>query len=76
MGEPVTIQVELSDFAAILNRALEAAEDLEVVVNANYPSDNPTSARRRKNDTETARWLQSAIPAFRIKYGVREDDEN
>lgn len=71
----IEIAVELSDFALILNRALEVAQDLEAAVNAEYPDDSPTSVRRRKRDSETARWLQSAIPAFRVKYRVREADE-
>lgn len=72
---PLKIQVELQDFATILNRALEVAEDLEAEIAGRYPDNNPTSVRRRNRDTETARWLQSSIPAFRVKYNVRADDE-
>lgn len=70
MSDPVTKAVEVKDLEVILSRMLELAQDLEVEVNANYPSDNPTSVRRRNNDTETARWAQSAIPAFAIKYEI------
>ena len=72
---PVCVKVELTDFAAILNRALEAGQDLEAAINAEYPHDNPTSVRRRERDSETARWLQSAIPAFRAKYHIADCDE-
>ncbi len=75
MTEPVSVAVELQDFALILNRALEVGQDLEAAVNAEYPHDNPTSVRRRERDSETARWLQSAVPAFRVKYGVKDYDE-
>lgn len=75
MTDPVMVKVELADFALILNRALEAGEDLEAEIQASYPGNDPTSVRRRNRDSETARWLQSAIPAFRVKYGIRPDDE-
>ena len=70
MTDPVFISVEVKDFENIINRARECAEDLIAEVEAANPGDDPVTVRRRKRDTEAARWLLSSLPALCVKYRV------
>lgn len=69
-SEPVSKRVEVKDLENLFQRAQECAEDLVAEVAAANPGDHPVTVRRRNRDTESARWLLSALPALRIKYNV------
>ena len=70
MGDPAMYQIEVKDFENIITKARECAEDLIAEVEAANPGDHPATVRRRNRDTEAARWLLSALPAFCIKYRI------
>ena len=72
-NEPVKIEIELNDMETILARALEVSQDLISDVEDRYSDGSPTSLRRCANDTETARWFLSSIPAFCMKYNLDLD---
>lgn len=70
MATPVSIEVELSDFVNLAEKAEECAQDLIAEVDARYQDDSPTSARRRERDSAVGRWIFGAVAAYRIKYDV------
>ena len=70
----VTMAVDIKDLENLLNFAEACAEDLVSEVEAQNPGDHPVTVRRRERDTIEARWLLSAIPALRVKYGVQAGD--
>lgn len=76
MSTPVYFQVEVKDLENLLARAQACAEDLVAEIEAANPGDHPVTVRRRERDTVEARWLLSAIPALRVKYGVPDDDRD
>lgn len=73
MAPPVCKEVELPDLENLMSRAQHCAEDLLAEVEARSSGTAPGANRRVARDTEHARWLLSALPALRFKYGIEHD---
>lgn len=73
MVEPVCQSVEVKDLENLFRFARECAEDLMVEVERANPGDHPVTVRRRHRDTESARWLLSALPALAMKYRIESN---
>ncbi|MDE4297036.1 hypothetical protein PXK56_17765 [Phaeobacter gallaeciensis] len=67
---PIIVAVEARDLENLISRAQECAEDLQVEVAKTIPGNDHIAERHRKRATEASRWLLSALPALKSKYGV------
>jgi hypothetical protein len=57
---PVTVSVPLDALARLCRLAREAGEDLQEAARREYPSDNPSSVRRRNNEIAAAQEIIDA----------------
>ena len=73
MNDPVQIRLDVKDVENLMDYAQRCAEDLLVAGRALHPGDDSVSIRHRDRATVEARWLLSALPALRVKYGVSRD---
>lgn len=73
MAGPVCKEIEVKDLENLMSRAQHCAEDLVAEVEARSSGTAPGAHRRQSRDTEHARWLLSALPALRLKYGIDHD---